>query len=187
MSNGWRIFWTSVYYPFAVRLLSDVSNDNCSCALFVHWNIYAQIVNQTFVHKQLTNILDVSLLSVCAQRVDKYFGRPFAVRLCTNGWPIYRNKKEKKINENQESNTLEECKQFSQEKKIHTSDSKRTANGQQTIVRCFSAQTVAWADIYPFAVQTSDILLLSVCCSKFLLCTSSFFIEEIILIRPNKA
>ena len=78
MSNGWRIFRTSVYYPFAVRLLSDVSNDKCSCALFVHWNIFAQIVNQTFVHKQLTNILDVSLLSVCAQTVDEYFGQLFA-------------------------------------------------------------------------------------------------------------
>ena len=25
--------------------------------------------------------------------------------------------------------------------------------GQQTVVRCFSAQTVAWADLYPFAVR----------------------------------
>ena len=70
---------------FAVRLLSDVSDDECSCALFVHWNICAQIVNRTFVQKRLTNILDVSLLSVCAQMVDEYFGRLFAVRLCTNG------------------------------------------------------------------------------------------------------
>ena len=67
------------------RLLSDVSEDECSCALFVHWNICAHIVNRTFVHKRLTNILDVSLLSVFAQTVDEYFGRPFAVRLCTNG------------------------------------------------------------------------------------------------------
>ena len=72
--------------PFAVRLLFDVSDDECSCAPFVRWNICAQIVNRTFVHKrltniwtsvccpfvhkQLTNISDVRLLSVCAQMVD---------------------------------------------------------------------------------------------------------------------
>ena len=34
--------------------------------------------------------------------------------------------------------------------------------GQQTVDQCFSAQTVAWADLYPFAV-----CLLSVCCPKY--------------------
>ena len=85
MSNGWQIFRTSVCCPITVPLLSDVSDNECSCALIVHWNICAQTVNRTFVHKQLTNILDVSLLSLCAQTVDEYFRRPFAVRLCTNG------------------------------------------------------------------------------------------------------
>ena len=51
---------------------------NVPVALFVHWSICAQIVNRTFVHKRLMNNL-------------------FAVRLCTNGWPIYRNENEKKI------------------------------------------------------------------------------------------
>ena len=68
-----------------VRLLSDVLDDECSCALFVHWNICAQIVIRIFVHERLTNILDVSVRSVCAQTVDEYFRRPFAVHLCTNG------------------------------------------------------------------------------------------------------
>ena len=53
-------YLTSNCCPFAVRLLSDVSDDKCSCALFVHWIICAQIVNRTFVHKRLTNIFDVS-------------------------------------------------------------------------------------------------------------------------------
>ena len=41
-----------------------------------------------------------------------------------------------------------------------------TANRQQTVVQCFSAQTVAWADLYPIAVRTSDVRLLSeiFCC-----------------------
>ena len=81
------------------------------------------LTQQKITHvKRLTNISDVRLLSdcgpfpvrciyfcglqhlctnrqqnICAQTVDEYFGRPFAVRLCTNGWPIYRNEKEKKI------------------------------------------------------------------------------------------
>ena len=39
-----------------------------------------------------------------------------------------------------------------------------TANGQQKVVRCVSAQTVAWADSYPFAVRLSDVT--SVYCPK---------------------
>ena len=41
-----------------------------------------------------------------------------------------------------------------------------SANRQQTVVRCFSAQTVAWADLYPFAVRTADVHSLSVGCPK---------------------
>ena len=136
MSNGWRIFRISICCLFAVCLLSDVSDDECFCALFVHWNICAQIVNRTFVHKRLTNILDDYLLSVCAH---------------------IRMKGKRKFNENQENNTLGECKQFSPEQNTYI--------GQQTVDRCFSAQTVnvAWADSYPFAVQTSVNRLLFAC------------------------
>ena len=45
----------------------------------------------------------------------------------------------------------------------------RTANGQQTVVRCFSARRVAWADLYPFAVQTSG---RPFAVQKFLLCNA---------------
>ena len=101
--------------PFAVQCIGD----ECSCALFVHWNICAQIVNQTFVHKRLTNILDVGLLYVCAQTVDEYF-----VRLLS----VCGTKRKRKFNENQENNTLGECKQLSQEKKSDTLDSKRLSD-----------------------------------------------------------
>ena len=116
--NGWRIFWTSVCYPF--------------------------------VHKWLTNISDVHLLSICAQTVDRYIGT----------------KRKRKFNESQENNILGKCKQLSQEKKSNIGPIHWTANGQQTVVRCFSVQTVAWADLYPFAVRTSDVRLLSktFCC-----------------------
>ena len=101
-------YLTSNCCPFAVRLLSNVSDDEC-------------------------------LLSVCAQTVDRYIGT----------------KRKRKINENQENNTLGECKQLLHEK----SQTLVRYVGQQTdskqVVRCFSAQTVAWADIhvYPFAVH----------------------------------
>ena len=36
--------------------------------------------------------------------------------------------------------------------------------GQQTVEQCFSAQTVAWADLYPFAVRTLVNCLLFACC-----------------------
>ena len=93
-----------------VRLLCDVSDDECSCALFVHWNICAQIANRTFVHKRLTNILDVILLSVCAHTVDWYIG--------TKG--------KRRFNENQENNTLEE---LLQEKRSNIGLIRWTANG----------------------------------------------------------
>ena len=96
--------------------------------------------------KRLTNISDVRLLSVCVQTVDQHIGT----------------KRKRKFNENQENDTLGECKQLSQEK----SQTFVRYVGQQTVVRCFSAQTVAWADLYPFAVRTSDVRLLSVCCPK---------------------
>ena len=61
--------------------------------------------------------LDVSLLSVCAQTVDRHIGT----------------KRKRKFNENQENNSLGECKQLSQEKKSKhlsdTLDSKQTPTG----------------------------------------------------------
>ena len=99
------------------------------------WNMWAQIVNRTFVHsrltmildvscfpfvhKRLTNISDVRLLSVCAQTADRYRGT----------------KKNRKFNKKQENYTLGECKQLSLEK----SQTWVRYVGQQTVVRCFSA------------------------------------------------
>ena len=60
----------------------------CSCALFVHKLSTEHLCMDISVDR---------LLSVCAQTVDEYVCRPFAVCLCTNGLPIYRNEKEKKI------------------------------------------------------------------------------------------
>ena len=93
MSNGWRIFRSTVYCPIVHRRLADILVNKYACALFVHWNI-------------------------CAQTVDKYFGRSFAVWLCTNSWRIFRlticaetvdqyieTKRKRKLNENQEINT----------------------------------------------------------------------------------
>ena len=111
---------------------------------------------QQKITEPLTNIFDVRLLSIscpigrrmflcticalehlctnrrtnsCAQTVDKYSGRQFADRLCTNGRRIFRTsicaqtvdryigtKRKRKFNENQENNILGECKQLSQEK-----------------------------------------------------------------------
>ena len=119
------------------------------------WRIFWTSVCCPFVHKRLTNILDDCLLSVCAQTVDRY--------ISTKG--------KRKFNENKENHTLGECKQFSQEKQsIHL-----TANGQQMVDRFSSAQTVARADLYPFAVRTLVNRLLYACCPFavriFLLCT----------------
>ena len=105
-------------------------------------------------------------LNICSQTVDGYFGRQFAVRLCTNGSQIFRtsiccpfvhkrltNISERKGKENsmkiKKITFLRECKQLSQEK----SQTLVRYVGQQTLVRCYSAQPVAWADLYPFAVQ----------------------------------
>ena len=138
-----------------VCLLSDVSDNECSCALFVHWNICAQIINRTFVHKRLTNISDVRLLSVCAQTVDRYIGM----------------KRKRKLNENQENNTLGECKQLSQEK-------------SQTLVRYVGQQTDSkrLSDVLVHKRLHGQIYIrllsehrTSVCCpfavQNFLLCT----------------
>ena len=136
MSNGWRIFWKSVCCPFAVWCIEQRMFLCTICAL----------------EHLCTNCQP----NICAQTVDEYFGRPFAVRLCTNGWPIYRNEKEKKI----------QWKSRKYHFRRMQSIIIRKINpyiGQQTVVRCFSAQTVAWADLYPFAVRTSNVHL-SVCC-----------------------
>ena len=71
--------------------------------------------------------------NICAQTVDKYFGRQFAVRLCTNVCAqtvdLYiRTKRKRNFNENQENNTLGECKQLSQEKKSNIGPIRWTAN-----------------------------------------------------------
>ena len=78
------------------------------------------------------------LLSFCAQTVVLY---------------IISTKRKRKFNENQENNTLGKYKQLSQEKS-HTLDSKRLTD----------VLVVAWADLYPFAVQTSVNRLLSASC-----------------------
>ena len=46
---------------------------------------------------------------------------------------------------------------------MQLSQEKNSYIGQQTVNRCFSAQTVAWADLYPFAVRTSVNRLLFAC------------------------
>ena len=116
--------------------------------------ICAQIVNHTFVHKRLMNIiLDLSLLSVCAQMVDRYIGT----------------KRKSKFNENQENNTLGKCKQLPKEKVKHwsdTLDSKRTENGCP-MFQCTNGCVSRFISVCcpnigrPFAVH-----LLSVCCPK---------------------
>ena len=142
---------------------SDVSDDVCSCALFVHWNICTQIVNRTFMHKRLTNILDVSLLSVCAQTFDVYFGRPFLVHLWKKRLTDILERKGKENSMKIKKIAFSEnVSNYHKKISIHW-----TANGQQAVVRCVSAQTVTWADLYPFAVRTSGVRLLS----EFLLCT----------------
>ena len=160
MSNGWQIFLTSACCLFAVLLLSDVSDGECSCALFVHWYI-------------------------CAQTADEYFGHQFGVRLCTNGWRIFWTTiccpfVHKRLTDISEWEGKENSMKI---KKITLSENASnyhkikksknlTANGQQTVVRCFSAQTVAWADLYPFALRTSDVRLLSAYC-PFAVCLLS--------------
>ena len=60
-------------------------------------------------------------------------------------------------------------------KKLNIGPIRWKANGQQTVVRCFNAQTVAWADLYPFALQTSDFHLLAVCSPIFFLLCSCLY------------
>ena len=72
MSNGCGIFRSTVCCPFAHKRLTDISVNECSCAQLVQGNIFAQIVNRIFVQKT----------------VDEYFGRPFAVRMCTLQYAI---------------------------------------------------------------------------------------------------
>ena len=96
--------------------------------------------------------------NICAQTVDEYFGVSL-LTVCAQTVDRYiETKRKRKLNENKENNTFGECKQLSLEKNPYI--------GQLTVVRCFSAQTVAW-DLYPFAVRTSDVLLLSVYCPNF--------------------
>ena len=120
-------------------------------------------------------------LNICAHMVDEYFGRQFAVRLCTNGlrtfWtsvccPFVHKRltviSERKGKENSmkiKKITLKEnANNCHRTKKSYICPIRWTANEPQTVVRCFSAQKVAWADLYPIAVGTSDVRLLSVCC-----------------------
>ena len=70
MSNGWQIFWTSICCPFTVRCIRRRMFLCTICAL-----------EHLCTNRQPNN---------CAQTVDEYFGRQFAVRLCTNGWRIFR-------------------------------------------------------------------------------------------------
>ena len=94
----------------------------------------ARIINRIFVHKRLTNILVGSLLSVCAQMVDRYS----------------ETKRERKFNENQENNTRRMQAIITGK----TLDSKRLTDflvhkrslGQIHIVRCPNIGQ-------PFAVQ----------------------------------
>ena len=115
-------------------------------------------------------------LNIYAQTVDDYFGRQFAVHLCTNGWRIFQTTVccpfvHKRLTDISEWKGKENSMKI---KKITLSENASNYHKinnpyirQQTLVRCFSAQMVAWADLYPFAVRTSDVRLLSVYCTKF--------------------
>ena len=115
LTNILDVRLVSVCSPFAVRCIGRRMFLCTFCALEHYctngWRIMWTSVCCPFVQERLTNISDDCLLSVCAQTVGRYIGR----------------KRKRKFNEDQENNTFGECKQLSQEK-IHTLDSKWTAN-----------------------------------------------------------
>ena len=118
------------------------------------WWIFWTSVCCPFVHKRLTNISDLCLLSVCAQTVDQYIGT----------------KRKRKYNLNQDNNTLGKCKQLSQAE----SQTLVRYVGQQTVVRCFYFRAKNGISICcpnigrPFAVQ------------NFLLCTKESYLPRMV-------
>ena len=143
---------------FAVRLLS------VCCPMYRMTNVPVHyLCTGTFVHKSSTE------------------------HLCTNSWQIFWtsvcclfvHKRLTDISERKGKEKSMKIKKITLKEKANNYHRKKSQTfvryvGQQTVVRCFSAQTVAWADIYPFAVRGSDVRFLSVCCpfavQNFLLC-----------------
>ena len=88
------LIWIDGCFSWRLLLLYSVAN----CAIFCCWKkLHSEFRVLVFHWKTLLLLCKNTAKNYRCQTVDEYFGRQFAVRLYTNRWPIYCNKKEKKI------------------------------------------------------------------------------------------